>query len=149
STESEQTSSSSVPPPEGRTGTESFENQLTSSDTKWTEYTTDEKIAQSMIKSNSLASRNVFDSEQMLRPRKPIKSFYTTDTYYTKFQDEQTEFVHSRKEVVTNLVDEAEMETMSTTASSSVLEHTLQSAMLNPIDLLSTSSSTEVPMESE
>ncbi|KAI2800986.1 hypothetical protein BLOT_013513 [Blomia tropicalis] len=42
-------------------------------------------------------------SKMMVKPTKTIKTYYTTYTYFTTFKDDHTEFVHSRKEIVTNV----------------------------------------------
>lgn len=79
--------------------------------TRMTEFLTEEENSQVVTKSNKITSSNVpYDNEGGIQPTKSMKTYYTTYTYYTTFKDAETQFVHSRREVVTNVVDESEME---------------------------------------
>ena len=60
-----------------------------------------DELASSQLPS-SLPSPSL-SSKMMVKPTKTIKTYYTTYTYFTTFKDDHTEFVHSRKEIVTNV----------------------------------------------
>ncbi|XP_017485073.1 PREDICTED: mucin-12-like [Rhagoletis zephyria] len=83
----------------------------------------------------------VDSSDTVVQPTRPLKTFYTTYTYYTTFKDAQTQFVHSRKEVVTNVV-EMQQQISASSASSQQARASIQSTSTRPtssMDLIDSS----------
>lgn len=100
--------------------------------TKVTKYFTEEKDGKTVTKSNRIISTNVIYNS--VNSTRPLKTYYTTYTYYTTFKNTETEFVHSREEIVTNLVDvDDEIVQPTTTATAVVPSFTDLKATVSPL----------------
>ncbi|OTF78555.1 EGF and SEA domain containing protein [Euroglyphus maynei] len=90
--------------------------------TKHTDFITEQINGEIRTRTSEIISTNViYNDNHSVRPTKPMKTFFTTYTYYTTFKNSETQFVHSRKEILTNIVDpDEDLAIIAPTSSSSI-----------------------------